>query len=41
MIEYGLFVTYFPQLIAGPIVRHNELLPQFDRFARGKASGNP
>ena len=27
--EYALFVSYFPQLIAGPIVLHNELIPQF------------
>lgn len=27
--EYALFVTFFPQLIAGPIVTHNEILPQF------------
>lgn len=28
-IEYASFVTFFPQLIAGPIVMHNELVPQF------------
>lgn len=28
-ISYCLFVTFFPQLIAGPIVRHEETLPQF------------
>ena len=28
-IEYALFVSYFPQLIAGPIVLHNEVIPQF------------
>ena len=28
--HYALFVTFFPQLIAGPIVHHKELLPQFD-----------
>lgn len=26
-----LYIAFFPHLIAGPIVRHNELLPQFDR----------
>ena len=26
-----LFVVLFPHLIAGPIVRHNEIIPQFDR----------
>ncbi len=28
--SYCLFVTFFPQLIAGPIVHHSEMLPQFD-----------
>ncbi|MBV8512147.1 MAG: MBOAT family protein, partial [Xanthobacteraceae bacterium] len=27
---FALFVMLFPHLIAGPIVRHNELVPQFD-----------
>jgi len=27
--HYCLFVTFFPQLIAGPIVHHKEMLPQF------------
>jgi alginate O-acetyltransferase complex protein AlgI len=27
--NYCLFVTFFPQLIAGPIVHHKEMLPQF------------
>jgi D-alanyl-lipoteichoic acid acyltransferase DltB (MBOAT superfamily) len=27
--DYALYVSFFPQLIAGPIVRHNELIPQF------------
>jgi alginate O-acetyltransferase complex protein AlgI len=30
-IHYCLFVTFFPQLIAGPIVHHGEMLPQFTR----------
>jgi alginate O-acetyltransferase complex protein AlgI len=30
-LHYCLFVTFFPQLIAGPIVHHQEMLPQFDR----------
>lgn len=29
--HYLLFVTFFPQLIAGPIVHHQEMLPQFMR----------
>tara|TARA_Y100000746_G_scaffold26393_1_gene20191 strand:- start:9483 stop:11027 length:1545 start_codon:yes stop_codon:yes gene_type:complete len=28
-LNYCLFVTFFPQLIAGPIVHHSEMLPQF------------
>lgn len=27
--DYMLFVSFFPQLIAGPIVSHREMLPQF------------
>jgi len=30
-LHYCLFVTFFPQLIAGPIVHHKEVLPQFAR----------
>lgn len=37
-LQYCLFVTFFPQLIAGPIVHHREMLPQFFR-ARGVLSG--
>lgn len=28
-LRYSLFVTFFPQLIAGPIVYHEEILPQY------------
>lgn len=28
-LHYGLFITFFPQLIAGPIVHHKEVIPQF------------
>ena len=28
-IGYVLFVSFFPQLIAGPIVHHSEVMPQF------------
>ena len=44
-LQYASFVAYFPQLIAGPIVTHDELIPQFmdeskkhfswDHFAKG------
>ncbi|MBQ8057058.1 MAG: MBOAT family protein [Ruminococcus sp.] len=30
IIDYACFVTYFPQLVAGPIVTHDELVPQFE-----------
>ncbi len=33
---FALFVLLFPHLIAGPIVRHNELVPQFARDPRGE-----
>ncbi len=29
LLDFSLFVTFFPQLVAGPIVRPGELLPQF------------
>lgn len=45
LLEYSLFVTYFPHLIAGPIVHHRSLMTQFfeksaevvnrDNFQRG------
>lgn len=44
-LEYACFVTFFPQLVAGPIVTHDELVPQlfdeskkrfdWENFARG------
>ena len=34
LLHYSLFVTFFPQLIAGPIVRHNEIIPQFATLPR-------
>ena len=30
-LHYSLFVVFFPQLIAGPIVHHKEMLPQFSQ----------
>lgn len=30
ILDYSLFVTFFPQLIAGPIVLHHEIIPQFE-----------
>jgi alginate O-acetyltransferase complex protein AlgI len=31
LISYTLFVTFFPHLIAGPILHHSEIMPQFSR----------
>ncbi|GHC03976.1 MBOAT family O-acyltransferase [Cerasicoccus arenae] len=28
--EYLLFIIFFPQLVAGPIVHHKEMMPQFE-----------
>ena len=33
IVDYFLFVTYFPHLIAGPIIHHKEMMPQFMRPA--------
>ncbi|PHS55792.1 MAG: membrane-bound O-acyltransferase family protein [Sulfurimonas sp.] len=32
LLNYALFVTFFPQLIAGPIVHHKEMMPQFEKI---------
>ncbi len=32
LLDFSLFVTFFPQLIAGPIVHHSEAMPQFRRL---------
>ena len=29
ILNYGLFVSFFPQLMSGPIVYHGEMMPQF------------
>jgi D-alanyl-lipoteichoic acid acyltransferase DltB (MBOAT superfamily) len=29
LLDYSLFVTFFPHLIAGPILHHAEMMPQF------------
>src|SRR6476620_1861582 len=31
VLDYALFVTFFPHLVAGPIMRPTELVPQFER----------
>lgn len=32
--QYSLFVVFFPQLIAGPIVHHKDVMPQFLELAQ-------
>ncbi|GAB4529259.1 MAG: MBOAT family protein [Pleurocapsa sp.] len=32
IVNYSLFVVFFPQLIAGPILRHDELIPQLHKL---------
>ena len=40
-LDYALFVTFFPQLIAGPIVHHKDVVPQFrDRTNAGPNPNN-
>ena len=40
-LDFSLFVTFFPQLVAGPIVRPTDLIPQFatPRTATGRQLG--
>ena len=33
-IDYALFVSFFPQLVAGPIVEYEEMMPQFRQIGR-------
>ena len=37
-LTYALFVTFFPQLIAGPIVHHSEMMPQFSKEENKKVN---
>jgi alginate O-acetyltransferase complex protein AlgI len=30
-LRYGLFVSFFPHMLAGPIVHHREMMPQFSQ----------
>ncbi|MCR5398389.1 MAG: MBOAT family protein [Lachnospiraceae bacterium] len=39
-IEYVAFVSFFPQLVAGPIVLHSELIPQYRDESRWKMSAD-
>jgi len=40
LLDYAVFVTFFPQLIAGPIVQQSEMLPQFGRRSNRSLTGN-
>jgi len=35
-LNYSLFVSFFPQLIAGPIVHHGEMVPQFSQLKEAR-----
>jgi alginate O-acetyltransferase complex protein AlgI len=37
LLDYALFVTFFPHLVAGPIMRPTELVPQFAQPRRASA----
>jgi alginate O-acetyltransferase complex protein AlgI len=39
-LEYVLFVTFFPHLIAGPILHHREIMPQFVKKETYLLNGN-
>jgi alginate O-acetyltransferase complex protein AlgI len=30
LLNYAIFVTFFPHLLAGPILHHRDMMPQFD-----------
>jgi D-alanyl-lipoteichoic acid acyltransferase DltB (MBOAT superfamily) len=38
-IEFGLFASFFPQLIAGPISHYREVIPQFHNRLFGRLEG--
>ena len=38
-VHYGLFVTYFPHLIAGPVLHHAQMMPQFREAATYRVNG--
>jgi alginate O-acetyltransferase complex protein AlgI len=40
LVHYVLFVTYFPHLIAGPVLHHKQMMPQFRRAETYKFSGD-
>ena len=38
-LRYALFVSFFPRLVAGPILRYNEIVPQLTDDRRGGPRG--
>jgi alginate O-acetyltransferase complex protein AlgI len=38
IVSYTLFVSFFPHLIAGPLVHHAEMIPQFKRGRSGRSA---
>ena len=40
-VDYALFISFFPQLIAGPIVHHREMMPQFKVLDGNSSLGTP
>lgn len=38
LVSYTLFVSFFPHLIAGPLVHHSEMIPQFKRPRTGRSA---
>lgn len=39
-LDFILFVSFFPQLIAGPIVHHSEVMPQFKHLETTRPRGD-
>lgn len=39
-LDYLLFITFFPQLIVGPIVHHAEMVPQFEERTNWRLDWN-
>jgi D-alanyl-lipoteichoic acid acyltransferase DltB (MBOAT superfamily) len=38
IVSFTLFVSFFPHLIAGPLVHHAEMIPQFKRGRTGRSA---
>jgi alginate O-acetyltransferase complex protein AlgI len=40
LMNYTFFVTFFPHLVAGPIIRHKEMMPQLSQNRRYRLNGD-